>query len=163
MDREIDAIAKVMEILEPLEEEGRRRVAAYLAQRVGVAEVGSQQPAPHGRDLASFSTVADAFAAAGPQKGSDKALVVAAYLQASQQSQELTGAQVNKALRDLGHGVKDITTAMQANIDCRPSLMLQLRKSGKSRQAKKTYKVSDAGMSRVDEMLKGTTQSENTE
>jgi hypothetical protein len=37
----------------------------------------------------------------------------------------------------------------------KPALVLQLKKAGKSRQARKTYKVTVAGVKAVEAMLRG--------
>ena len=50
--------------------------------------------------------------------------------------------------------------ALNALKDERPALMLQTRKSGKTKQARKLYRVTHAGESRVLSMLNGEPESE---
>lgn len=61
----------------------------------------------------------------------------------------------NKELKDLGHGVGHISEKFDALIKDKPSLVLQLKKSGSSAQGKKTYKLTNEGIKRVEAMIKG--------
>jgi hypothetical protein len=56
-------------------------------------------------------------------------------------------------LKNLGHGVKDITKVFSSLIATSPQQVIQTRKSGTSRQARKRYKVTKAGIARVQELL----------
>jgi hypothetical protein len=49
----------------------------------------------------------------------------------------------------------NITAALDDLKEVQPQLVLQLKKSGKSRQARKTYKISVAGVQRDKEMIGG--------
>ena len=62
---------------------------------------------------------------------------------------------LNTQLKDLGYGVGNITEAFTALKSERPALVLQLKKSGTSRQARKTYKLTQEGVRRVQTMLRG--------
>jgi hypothetical protein len=77
---------------------------------------------PKGDGLKSFNSVADVFAKAAPQTDSEKALVVAAYLQEMHEKAELTGFELNKELNHRGHGPRNITMSVQQLIDKRPQL-----------------------------------------
>jgi hypothetical protein len=60
---------------------------------------------------------------------------------------------LNRELKNLGHEVGNITRALQGNIDEKPALVLQLRKSGGTKQARKIYKLSVAGIKAVEARL----------
>lgn len=62
---------------------------------------------------------------------------------------------MNTALNNLGHKLANVTVSLSVLIEAKPQLVLQLRKSGKSKQARKTYKLSVAGIDRVKEMIDG--------
>jgi hypothetical protein len=62
---------------------------------------------------------------------------------------------VNKELKNLGEGILNITSALDALKAQKPALALQLKKAGKSRQARKTYKVTVAGLKFVENMIRG--------
>jgi hypothetical protein len=76
-------------------------------------------------------------------------LAVAVYLQNKDPENELTGFSINKELKHIGHGVKNITRPVESLVKSTPQLMIQLRKSGKTRQAKKTYRVTEEGVKAV--------------
>jgi hypothetical protein len=62
-------------------------------------------------------------------------------------------AAVNRELKHLGHGVGNITSAFNDLISQKPALAMQTAKSGKSKQARKKYKITRAGEKAVLEML----------
>lgn len=102
----------------------------------------------------SFETVAELFAATSPVNDWQKALVVAAYLQVKSGLSSFTAFEVNKELKNLGHGSSHISYNLQICIDKKPQLILQLRKEGKTKQAQKKYKVSGEGIKFVKSMIK---------
>jgi len=103
--------------------------------------------------LARYSTLAECITAARAKDEAEHALVAAAYFQANGNLNEITGQQVNKALTHTGHGVANITVALQSNIDHSPQFVIQISKSGKAKQARKKYKVTDAGLAEVERMI----------
>jgi hypothetical protein len=109
-----------------------------------------------GTGLARYDTLAECITAAGPRTDAEYALVAGAYLQEKEGLKEITGLPVNKALTHTGHGVGNITDALQSNIDSTPQYVIQIAKSGKSKQARKKYKVTDAGFAEVERMIVAT-------
>lgn len=106
-------------------------------------------------DAVTYSTFAELYAAANPTTNGDKALIAGYWLQVCQGSENFTAQSANKELTHLGHKVANITAALDTLKSTKPALILQLRKSGSSQQARKTYKVSAAGVKRVEEMIGG--------
>jgi len=105
------------------------------------------------KDLSSFESVADVFADAKAKTEPDKVLVVGAYLQQKKGVNELTGREINMELNLLGHGVKNITVAINSLINRKPHLMIVIRKEGKLRQAQKKYRVTTEGFSAATKMI----------
>ena len=68
-------------------------------------------------------------------------------------SRPSNGQQVNNELKHLGHGTDNITKLIGKLVVTSPQQVLQTRKSGNTRQARKTYKVTKAGLKRVQELL----------
>lgn len=170
--KEFDAIKSVHEALVPLKEEGRARVLMYIASLLGIdARALGAKSTGNGEDVAdeaeeaeadlaakeapTFSTFAELYDAAGPKTNSEKALVVGYWLQVCLEAEHFTAAAANKELAHLGHKVSNITAAIDDLKKQKPALALQLKKSGSSQQARKTYKVSHAGVKRVEEMIGG--------
>lgn len=103
--------------------------------------------------IEDFNDIAEMYAAASPNKDWEKLLVVATYLQVKNDLQEITGFEVNKELKHLGHGISSISHVFDICIGRKPQLILQKRKEGKTRQAKKKYKVTGEGIKLVNSMI----------
>jgi hypothetical protein len=61
---------------------------------------------------------------------------------------------VNTRLKDLGHGVGNITRAFEALKDEKPALIVQTKKEGSTQQARKKFRVTAEGKKKVEGMLK---------
>lgn len=103
----------------------------------------------------SFSSLPDLYSSVSPASDPSRALVVGYWFQVMQGEQDLDGFQINKELKHLGHGVSNITTALSSLIERKPQLVIQTRKSGNSKQARKRYRLTDAGVKAVERMLAG--------
>lgn len=103
----------------------------------------------------SFPSLPDLYSAVSPASDASRALVVGYWFQVKQGEQDLDGFQINKELKHLGHGVTNITTALSSLIERKPQLVIQTRKSGNSKQARKRYRLTDAGIKAVERMLAG--------
>ena len=167
---ELEAIRTVHGALEPLDDEAKTRVLAYITSlldidsrvkggRTASAEADLDEVAEGNeanevtKQAPTFSTFAELYATANPQNNGEKALVAGYWLQECQGADSFTGAAANKELTHLGHKVANITDAIDKMKNRRPMLILQLKKSGTSRQARKLYKVSHEGMKRIQEMV----------
>ena len=62
---------------------------------------------------------------------------------------------LNTELKHLGYAIPNITDALSSNMRKKPQRVIQLKKSGDSRQATKTYKVTNEGLAYVQGMLRG--------
>jgi len=80
-------------------------------------------------------------------------LVVAYWKQAIEGAESFEAFPVSKELKHMGHGVANITRALDVLIKSSPKLVLQVAKSGKSQQARKRYKVTREGIRRVQGMV----------
>jgi len=162
-DPEITAMAAVSNALADLDESARKRVLDWAANKHGVVlnSGGSQRTSNRGAAGADnnaageYEEFVDIFDAAGPQTDVEKALVAAYWFQEIQGQGNFGAQQINDALKDLGHGVGNITQALDALRSRKPSFVNQVGKSGSTRQARKTYKVTKAGSSEVARLLQG--------
>jgi hypothetical protein len=170
-DPEVTAIGKVNEALAGLDPAVQQRVLRWAADRFNVTlpqvkktaadeSKGKQQDeeqdeleVPEAPD--TFTDFASLYDAANPSTEADKALVAAYWLQVIQGNADWASFSANKELRNLGHGVENITVALGALIDSTPRLVMQTHKAGKSRQARKKYKMTNEGIKRVKQMLAG--------
>lgn len=168
---EFKAIQTVHDALQPLNGEARTRVLTYIASLFGIDERlptgratsarkdADEQPEEEDGDEvtkpAEFGSFAELYAKANPKSNGEKALVAGYWLQECGQAESFTGAGANKELTHLGHKVANITDAINSMKNQKPMLILQIKKSGVSRQARKLYKVSHEGMKRVEELVGG--------
>lgn len=169
--QEFDAIAAVHTALAPLEPDARSRVLTYIASLLGIAphssatgptpggaDEGEEEENGNGGDSAgkrNFGTFAELFDAANPKTQNEKALVAAYWLQVPTGAESFNATTASKELANLGHKLPNISKNFTTLKTLKPALVLQLKKSGSSKQARKTYKVSVAGIRRVEEMIDG--------
>lgn len=90
-----------------------------------------------------------------PATGNQWALLAAYFLTKCRGQDIVTGQEVNSVLKHHGVGRGNITKSIARLIKAEPSLMLQVRKDGTSRQARKSYKVTTSGFTYVEERLSG--------
>lgn len=162
IDPELRAMITVYEALKDLDDEAKVRVIEWVSGKFQLEHAREFYPendwGPEGigygeRGLLDFGSLADAFAVANPKNTADKALVVAAYLQASKGGIDVTGREINKELTQIGHGVHNITRAVEPLIKKRPQFLIQTRKEGKTKQAQKKYRVTNEGFTFVKRLI----------
>ena len=162
IDPELRAMITVYEALKDLDDPAQVRVIEWVSGKLELEHAKRFYPendwgpegASHGeRSLLDFVSVADAFAAANPKNTADKALVVAAYLQASKGGVDVSGREINKELTQIGHGVHNITRAVEPLIRKKPQFLIQTRKEGKTKQAQKKYRVTNEGFTFVKRLI----------
>lgn len=170
-DVEFAAMQAVYKALEPLDDDARKRVVEYVSARLEIATPAHVAPTivqPTGDEefdetaldteetgAPKFGSFAELYDSAQPKNNGEKALVAGYWLQVCQAADSFDGFSANKELKHLGHGIPNITNAIDALKGQKPALVLQLKKSGKSRQARKTYKVTNAGVKAVEAMIHG--------
>jgi hypothetical protein len=165
-DQEFEAMRVLYKALEPLDDDARSRVVTYIIARLDIATDGepeddvadiSQEPASALRQeqahAPKFSEFAELFDMARPVSNAHKALVAGYWLQVCQSQEDFDGQSANRELKHLGEGVGNITIAINSLRTQKPALVIQLRKSGKTKQARKTYKVTVSGIKAVEAMI----------
>jgi hypothetical protein len=108
-----------------------------------------------GDSAPKYNSLAELYDAIQPKTNSDKALVAGYWFQVCQGAESFDGQSVNKELKHLGHGLANITNAIDGLKNQKPALALQLKKSGTSQQARKVYKITVAGIKAVEVMIHG--------
>lgn len=172
-DPEIDAMSAVASALTDLDDDAQGRVIRWAAERYDV-NLGPARPQHRAgpepevkvdpvdvteeevlEESPGFEHFAELFAAASPKTNEDKALVAAYWVQVEQGNAQWASRLLNAELKHLGHNVPNITEALTANMKRKPQRVIQLRKSGNTQQANKTYKVTNEGIIYVQGMLSG--------
>lgn len=165
MDPELEAMATISSALENLEQAEVGRVLRWALDRF---EIQSEVTTPHleandvgitpeseGKSSSGFEHLADLMDAAQARTGVEKALIAGYWFQIVLGQPDFTGYQVNSELKNLGHGLANVTAALDKHIRRKPALVLQLAK-GKSKMSHKKYKLTLAGVRRVEELIGGT-------
>ena len=173
--KEFEAIKVIHDSLLPIGEDGRVRVLTYIISLLGINAniidthtLGISDKNNSNDDLdnneplneiiqekSTFSGFAELYASANPKTNGDKSLLAGYWLQVCQHGENFTAAAANKELTNLGHKIANITDAIDSMKNQKPMLILQVKKSGNSKQARKLYKVSHEGIKAVEEMLRG--------
>jgi len=147
--------------LSDLENEATARVIEWAAKRYGVAitatadrkgQVGSSNDGA-GYVGVQYKHFVDLFDAAGPNTDAERALVATYWFQEIRHQPSFQAQELNNALKDVGHGVGNITDALSSLQNRKPALVRQMAKSGRARQARKTYKLTTAGMNALQTMV----------
>jgi hypothetical protein len=157
-DPELHALSAISSLLSELPGDSRARIVAWITSRFGgLGIVRAHSDAGDANQLTDsareFPDVATLFVAARPSTGSEKALTVAYWLQECMGREEWEGFAINSELKHLGHGLKNVTDALNSLIEHKPQLVVQLRKSGKAKQARKRYKLTAEGTRKVRLMV----------
>jgi hypothetical protein len=165
-DGELEAIMTIYSALEPLDDDARTRVINYILARLDIAtekepdgdvgEVSSDQESALKKEQSQapkYGSFADLFDATQPNSNSEKALVAGYWTQVCQGQEDFDGQSANRELKHLGEQIANITVAFNQLREQKPALVIQLKKSGKSQQARKTYKVTVAGIKAVEAMI----------
>lgn len=168
---EIEAMRSIAQHVGSLDEAARERVLSWVASRFdimlapvasrakGVASAIDRGGHSDGHSSLvddsspAFAHAAELFDATRPGTDADKALVLAYWLQACQGNASFTSRQVNDELKHMGHGVGNITRALDSLTGSKPAMVMQLEKSGKTQQAQKKFRVTHEGLKRVQQML----------
>jgi hypothetical protein len=173
LDPEIEAMGQVVAALDKLgNNDARARVLRWASDRYGVplAVSGPARPetgtfdgrvddmAPRGADIREasepvYEAFVDFFDAVDPKSDVDKALTAAYWLQVFSKQPSWQSLRVNNLLKDMGHGVANVTSALRTAQERKPALVRQVHKSGRSQQSWKTYKLTTSGVSHVRRRL----------
>lgn len=156
-DPELEAMTAIAGAIKDLDEKSAARVLRWARERyVGAAE--PEPPAARGKTVGAaddYEDVVSLYAAAAPRTDPERALVVGYWYQVHEGMKDFDSQRVNTRLKHLGDGVANITEAFTRLIERKPQWVIQARKSGIQRQGRKQYRVTNAGIKRVEAMLAG--------
>ncbi|HLQ14718.1 MAG TPA: hypothetical protein VK256_02510 [Candidatus Eisenbacteria bacterium] len=162
MDDELEAMAEIRRRLSRLDDAAAVRVVRWLGDRYGVSVRGRgnserviSEVTRNGEDASG--DVASIYEAANPSTTAERVMVVTYWFQVVQGDGDVDSQKVNTELKQLGHQVKNITRAFSELIGVRPQLVIQVRKGGSTRQARKRYRLTTEGIKRIKALLAGGT------
>jgi len=175
-DPEVAAIGKVNEALLQLAPAAQQRVLRWAVERFGAvlpkrnaASTGgnAEEEEEPGDDSGAanaqteFTDFAALYDASNPATESERALVAGYWFQVCQNQQDFDALNANKTLKHLGHELSNVTRALETLINHKPRYLIQTRKEGTSKQARKKYRVTAEGIKRVKQMLRGVAETSN--
>lgn len=141
-----------------LEIDNRRRPEAVLSTRVPDSPsrpttLATAEPSTDLSSVCQQEEAAEFLHQSGPPATApERALVVAAHVQLRSQAGSFKASEVNSELKHLGYAIANITDALASLMNRKPQLVVQMQKSGTSRQARKLYKVTQVGFDTVRQL-----------
>jgi hypothetical protein len=158
-DSELSAMQSVLAALQPLDEQARVRVLRWGWERFGESDVAiTALSGPRGAVATerseTFADAAEVVERAGASNGPERALCVGYFLQEMNGQAGFSGQEINSALKNLGHPLSNVTKTLSDLRAQKPALVLQVSKAGRAQQARKTYRLTVAGLDRVRQMLR---------
>lgn len=163
-DLEITAMSAITSALLPLEPDQQARVLRWAADRFSVRDIKTGaasnlifddtavEAAPDATRRA-YNSIDELFESGVAKTNSQKALLAAYWFQVVQGGGTFQSFTLNAALKNMGQGIPNITDALGSAEAQKPALVMQTSKTGKARQARKTYKLTTAGVKAVEAML----------
>lgn len=178
MASETEAIVAIDQLLSALTDDERRRVLDWATKKFaptlvpvprqlavpslsgGVGATASPTPAVSTNAnakaqqiLERYGDLASFFHALSPDTQTGMALVAGYWFQVVMGEQNLEAQAINDELKNLGHPIGNITRTLSDLKDQSPSLVMQTSKSGQSKQARKKYRLTAAGIREVELLL----------
>lgn len=166
---ELDTVKNIRDLLKQLRADARVRVLEYIFS-LHKAELGHTRvfqpsgdtqtlPSNHFLSEENTDTFAEFIEQVDPQSNVDSALATGYWLQVVGKQENFTALEVNRLLLDLGRKINNITNALGSLQKNKPAHVIQIKKKGSSRQARKVYKLTTAGISAVNNMTRQETES----
>jgi len=90
-----------------------------------------------------------------PETMAERALMGAYTLSRGKADKTVTSQAINAELKRAGIPVPNITRAIESNLRAKPPLMVQKKKMGTTRQARKQYAITPEGVEFVETKLQG--------
>jgi hypothetical protein len=108
-----------------------------------------------GLGLKRYRSIETLFLSSNVKTVPSKILLAAAYLQEKLNFEEISSFDINSRLKKMGYGVPNISSSLNSLLNKKPPLMVQIRKAGDSKQAKRKFKVTEEGLQLARTYLRG--------
>lgn len=131
----------------------RPYVTGAGAQSASRPSAGQGGPGP-GPAAVGDESFAEFLGRAATEDGVDRALLACYWQSQRETSGTFTAQAANALLKDAGHASTNITRDLDSLRSRKPQLVVQVRKSGRSKQARKLYRVTDAGARQAGALLR---------
>lgn len=166
---ELEAMQTVAKALAGFSPESAARVLRWAAEHFsGVQpqeahgpQKSNQEEAPNDGEssdpralIGKFRDAADLISHTGVTTGPERALLAAYWVQSVEDGDGFDGYTINSMLKNMGYGLANVTTTLASLMNQKPALVLQVKKSGQSKQARKLYRVTREGENRAERMIR---------
>ena len=155
---ELKAMGEIASIFAALEEEEIQRVLRWLNEKyqrkggiTGTATILA--PTIGGSEKIEFSDLPSLFDATKPTNGLERILVGAYFYQIIRGEPDFDSQSLNTQLKHLGYPSANITRDMESLVNRSPKLVIQTRKEGTTKQARKRFRLTTEGVRTVEVML----------
>lgn len=161
-DNEITAMSSIAKILEELSDKNTRtRIIKWIVEKfevdfseVALKEYTNLGSSGNNTDSAlTFDEFVDLYNKVNPTSDIEKAITAGYWFQVIQGELIWGSNKVNNALKNTGNGVGRIDRALSAAEKEKPSLVRQIRKNGKNKQSKKSYKLTTSGIELINKRI----------
>ncbi len=175
LDPEIKAMSDVLQALEGLEESTRTRVLKWAISKYQLEDImlvegspqktklkkgldesstgGNMRNSVDATSISDFSDLGEFYSQVDPNTDSEKVLTIGVHYQMNMGYEDLNSADLNKELKHLGYRVSNVTVSISLLMKKKPALMIQTRKEGNSKQSRKKYRVTQAGIKYIEQLL----------
>jgi len=127
---------------------GKKRRGRSPAKANFTVEAEEPQTAAAGSpDFMKYETFAELFFASNARTITAKIILAAAYLQEKKNIREFGSSDINAMLKKIGQVVQNISASINVLLFKNPPLLIQVEKPGAQKFARRTYAVTDAGLS----------------
>jgi hypothetical protein len=140
---------------------GRSAARAAATDEGEAGAAGEEAPRRRGRPRGSTTTrratggISSLVERWKPETMAERALLGAYVLARGRPDRTVTSQAINAELKRNGLPVPNITRAIESNLRARPPLMVQKKKMGTTRQARKQYALTQEGVDLVESKLGG--------
>lgn len=110
---------------------------------------------PRGTGRRGAAQIASMMEQWSPETMAERALLGAYSLAKGRADRTVTSQAINAELKRNGIPVPNITRAIESNLRAKPPLMVQKKKMGTTRQARKQYAITSEGVAFVESRLGG--------
>jgi hypothetical protein len=162
-DKELAAMGAIAYALQSLDQDATRRVLDWATkrylQKVMTYDAASSSTIPAAASIPALSTSATfeafhaLFDAANPKSATERALVAGYWFQVVLGNPDFDSQALNRELKHLGHVSTNITRDLDQLMARTPRFVIQTRKLGSSRQARKQYALTNEGIKVINGML----------
>lgn len=160
---EIQAMSMIADALKSLPPDSITRVLRWANDhyfqgssgrtREAISIKPSELAAPMDRQTAEYTELPDFYAACSPGTDAEKALVIGYWFQFHEGTLDFDTQRINTELKHLGYQIGNITRAFDNLESTQPRLVVQVRKMGNTKQARKRLKLTVEGKKAVEQML----------